>query len=166
MIHPEGMIQTRKGSGIFPTGKFPPESVFLRRENLSRWEEFCQAVTPGKNRLLIGWFGVEMAIAIKRIKSAIAVNAAYLNEWVDPGFSFALNGNHLITTAVVPTAAGIGLHLDPIGLTEAADRLLEWLLPGDKVLPTQLRGNAFRNCFALFAKRSSYLTHLSLVIRR
>ena len=166
MIHPEGIIQTSKGSGISPSGKFPPESVFLRRETSIRWEKICNRVAPGKNRLLIGWFVAKSAIAIKTIKSAIAINAAYLNEWVDPGFSFALNGNHLITTAVVPTAAGIGLRLDPIGLTEAADRLLEWLLPGYEALPSQMRGNAFRNCFALFAKRSSYLTHLSLVISR
>jgi photosystem II P680 reaction center D1 protein len=96
------------------------------------WERFCRWVTSTDNRIYIGWFGVMMiptlsTAAIAFIIAFIAappVDMAGTGTWVSGSL---LDGNNLMTAAVVPTSAAIGLHFYPIW--EAAS-LEEWLSNG------------------------------------
>ncbi len=99
---------------------------------LSPWERFCHWVTSTENRIYIGWFGV---LAIPTLSTAaivfvLAIIAAPAVDMDGTGYVIAgslLDGNNLITAAVVPTSAAIGLHFYPIW--EAAS-LNEWLTNG------------------------------------
>jgi photosystem II P680 reaction center D1 protein len=96
------------------------------------WEQFCNWVTSTENRIYIGWFGL---IAIPTLLTATTcfslafVNAPSVDmEGVrDPIEGALLAGNNLITAAVIPTSAAIGLHFYPIW---AAASLDEWLYNG------------------------------------
>jgi photosystem II P680 reaction center D1 protein len=96
------------------------------------WERFCQWITSTDNRLYIGWFGVIMiptlsTAAIVFLLAMIAappVDAYGTGEMISGSL---LDGNNLMTAAVVPTSAAIGLHFYPIW--EAAS-LNEWLSNG------------------------------------
>nr|WP_315862294.1 photosystem II q(b) protein [Halomicronema hongdechloris] len=96
------------------------------------WERFCRWVTSTENRIYVGWFGVLMVptLATAAIVFVLAFLAAPAVDIDGTGrlVSGALNhGNNLITGAVVPTSAAIGLHFYPIW--EAAS-LQEWLTNG------------------------------------
>ncbi|MEL6262775.1 MAG: photosystem II q(b) protein [Cyanobacteria bacterium J06626_6] len=99
---------------------------------LSSWERFCRWVTSTENRIYIGWFGV-LAIptlstaAIVFVLAIIAAPAVDMNGTGQMVSGSLLAGNNLITAAVVPTSAAIGLHFYPIW--EAAS-LEEWLING------------------------------------
>ncbi|MEL6779519.1 MAG: photosystem II q(b) protein [Cyanobacteria bacterium J06597_16] len=99
---------------------------------LSPWERFCRWVTSTENRLYIGWFGV---LAIPTLSTAavvfvLAIIAAPAVDMDGSGHMVAgslLDGNNLITAAVVPTSAAIGLHFYPIWEAASLD---EWLMNG------------------------------------
>lgn len=99
---------------------------------ISLWERFCRWVTSTDNRIYIGWFGV---IAIPTLSTAaivfvLAIVAAPAVDMDGTGHAITgslLSGNNLITAAVVPTSAAIGLHFYPIW--EAAS-VEEWLVNG------------------------------------
>ena len=99
---------------------------------LSPWERFCRWVTSTDNRIYIGWFGV---IAIPTLSTAaivfiLAIIAAPAVDMEGTGHAIAgslLDGNNLITAAVVPTSAAIGLHFYPIWEAASID---EWLING------------------------------------
>jgi photosystem II P680 reaction center D1 protein len=103
-----------------------------RRPQPISWERFCRWVTSTDNRIYIGWFGVLMiptlsTAAIAFIIAFIAappVDMAGNGTWISGSL---LDGNNLITAAVVPTSAAIGLHFYPIW--EAAS-VGEWLSNG------------------------------------
>ncbi|MBE9111997.1 photosystem II q(b) protein [Nodosilinea sp. LEGE 07298] len=104
----------------------------LRGRRVNRWERFCQWVTSTENRIYIGWFGVLMiptmaTAAVVFVLAFIAAPAVDLDGTGRAISGALLDGNNLITGAVVPTSAAIGLHFYPIW--DAAS-LQEWLVNG------------------------------------
>ncbi|MBE9215202.1 Photosystem Q(B) protein 1 [Plectonema cf. radiosum LEGE 06105] len=98
----------------------------------SIWERFCQWVTSTDNRLYIGWFGLVMIptlsiAAIVFIIAFIAAPPVDMGGWGEPISASLLQGNNIITAAVVPTSAAIGLHFYPVW---AAASFEEWLCNG------------------------------------
>lgn len=96
------------------------------------WDRFCDWVTSTDNRLYIGWFGVLMiptliASACCFVIAFFAAPSVDMEGIREPIIGSVLGGNNLITAAVVPTSAAIGLHFYPIW--EAAS-LEEWLYNG------------------------------------
>jgi photosystem II P680 reaction center D1 protein len=101
-------------------------------EAISLWEQFCRWVTSTNNRIYIGWFGMLMfpTMLIASIVFIIAIVAAPpvdMNGLGSPISGSLLDGNNLISAAVVPTSAAIGLHLYPIWEAGSID---EWLYNG------------------------------------
>lgn len=99
---------------------------------LSLWERFCRWVTSTENRIYIGWFGMLMfpTLSTAAIVFVLAMIAAPAVDMDGTGRLIAgslLDGNNVITAAVVPTSAAIGLHFYPIW--DAAS-LEEWLVNG------------------------------------
>lgn len=113
-----------------------PTRALKRRDNLAdllfRWERFCQWVTSTENRLYIGWFGIIMipTLSTAAIAFAIAFIAAPSVDMNGMGTSISgslLDGNNIITAAVIPTSSAIGLHFYPIWEAASID---EWLYNG------------------------------------
>ena len=82
---------------------------------LGVWERFCRWITSTNNRIYIGWFGVLMiptllAATICFIMAFIAAPAVDIDGIREPVIGSLLGGNNMITAAVVPTSAAIGLH--------------------------------------------------------
>lgn len=105
----------------------------LRVSNPQRlWERFCRWVTSTDNRIYVGWFGV---LAIPTLSTAaiaflLAIVAAPAVDMEGTGKMMSgalLDGNNLISAAVVPTSAAIGLHFYPIWEAASVD---EWLSNG------------------------------------
>jgi len=114
------------------TGTANSSKTIARRERIHPWERFCRWVTSTENRIYVGWFGVLMVptLATAAIVFVLAFLAAPAVDIDGTGrlVSGALShGNNLITGAVVPTSAAIGLHFYPIW--DAAS-LQEWLTNG------------------------------------
>lgn len=96
------------------------------------WERFCNWVTSTDNRFYVGWFGLLMIPTL--LTASICFILAFIGA---PGVDMAgirepvqgslLSGNNIITAAVVPTSAAIGLHLYPIW---EATSIAEWLYNG------------------------------------
>lgn len=96
------------------------------------WERFCQWVTSTDNRLYIGWFGLVMiptlsTAAIVFIIAFIAAPPVDMGGWGEPISGSLLDGNNIITAAVIPTSTAIGLHFYPIWAAASFD---EWLCNG------------------------------------
>jgi photosystem II P680 reaction center D1 protein len=109
-----------------------PETTLKNRQSVNSWEQFCQWVTSTDNRLYIGWFGVIMiptilTATIVFIIAFIAAPPVDMDGIGSPVVGSLLNGNNLITAAVVPTSAAIGLHFYPIWEAASLD---EWLYNG------------------------------------
>jgi photosystem II P680 reaction center D1 protein len=106
-----------------------------RREELdlfSLWERFCQWTTSTDNRLYIGWFGILMipticAASICFVLAFIAAPAVDIDGIREPVMGALTDGNSLISAAVVPTSAAIGLHFYPVW---QASSLAEWFYNG------------------------------------
>jgi photosystem II P680 reaction center D1 protein len=118
------------------------DSLFDRPKRLSEvleelieadpWERFCQWVTSTENRLYIGWFGLIMiptllTAATVFIIAFIAAPSVDINGSGELLSGALLDGNNLVTAAVVPTSAAIGLHFYPIWEAVSVD---EWLYNG------------------------------------
>ncbi len=96
------------------------------------WERFCQWITSTENRIYIGWFGVLMipvlaAGAFCFVIAFIASPPVDMDGIREPVIGSLLGGNNLLTAAVIPTSAAIGLHFYPMW---AASSLDEWLYNG------------------------------------
>ena len=96
------------------------------------WDCFCDWVTSTDNRIYIGWFGVLMIPTILTatvcfIIAFIVAPPVDLDGIREPVISSILGGNNLITAAVVPTSAAIGLHFYPLWEAASPD---EWLYNG------------------------------------
>ncbi|MCM1981613.1 Photosystem Q(B) protein 1 [Lyngbya confervoides] len=96
------------------------------------WDPFCEWITSTQNRFYLGWFGVLMiptlAVATLVFMLAfIAAPAVDMEGIREPIMGSILQGNNLLTAAVIPTSAAIGLHFYP--LWEAAS-MSEWLYNG------------------------------------
>lgn len=100
--------------------------------DLNLWAEFCRWITSTDNRLYIGWFGVLMIPTILVamtvfVLAFIAAPPVDMEGIREPVFGSLMSGNNLITAAVIPTSAAIGLHFYPIW---AASSIAEWLYNG------------------------------------
>lgn len=106
-----------------------------RREELDffkLWDRFCAWITSTENRLYIGWFGVLMIPTLLVATSCfilafIAAPGVDMEGIRDPIRGSLMDGNNIITAAVVPTSAAIGLHFYPIWEAASID---EWLYNG------------------------------------
>jgi len=96
------------------------------------WDQFCRWIVSTENRLYIGWFGVLM------IPTLLAATLCFVLAFVvappvdmegirEPIAGSLLSGNNLISAAVIPTSAAIGLHFYPIWNAASID---EWLYNG------------------------------------
>jgi photosystem II P680 reaction center D1 protein len=110
-------------------------SIFQKQSRLDlmeSWQGFSNWITSTNNRLYIGWFGVlaiptllvSAIVFVVAISSAPSVDMEGLRE---PIAGSLMAHNNLITAAVVPTSAAIGLHFYPIW---EADSMSEWLYNG------------------------------------
>lgn len=96
------------------------------------WDQFCQWITSTQNRIYIGWFGVLMiptllAATICFILAFLVGSPVDMEGIREPIAGSLLSGNNLITAAVIPTSAAIGLHFYPIWDAASLD---EWLYNG------------------------------------
>lgn len=103
-----------------------------RRTLTQLWQQFCGWVTSTDNRIYIGWFGVLMiptmaTAAVTFIIAFIAAPPVDMAGMGTPITGSLLDGNNLMTAAVVPTSAAIGLHFYPIWEAASVD---EWLYNG------------------------------------
>jgi len=99
---------------------------------IGTWEGFCDWITNTENRLYIGWFGVLMIPTLLVATTVfmlalIAAPAVDMEGIREPIFGSLLGGNNLITAAVIPTSAAIGLHFYPIWDAASVE---EWLYNG------------------------------------
>lgn len=103
-----------------------------RLEIFKAWDRFCQWITSTENRIYIGWFGVLMiptllAAACCFILALIVAPSVDIDGIREPVMGSLMDGNNLITAAVVPTSAAIALHFYPIWEAASID---EWLYNG------------------------------------
>ncbi|KAJ4733618.1 Photosystem II protein D1, partial [Rhynchospora pubera] len=103
-----------------------------RRESTSLWGRFCNWITSTENRLYIGWFGVLMIPTLLTATSVfiiafIAAPPVDIDGIREPVSGSLLYGNNIISGAIIPTSAAIGLHFYPIWEAASVD---EWLYNG------------------------------------
>lgn len=96
------------------------------------WDRFCDWIASTDNRLYIGWFGVlliptALTAAVVFILAFIAAPPVDIDGIREPVIGSLLGGNNLISAAVVPTSAAIGLHFYPLW---SATSIEEWLYNG------------------------------------
>ncbi|WP_013323757.1 photosystem II q(b) protein [Gloeothece verrucosa] len=96
------------------------------------WELFCQWITSTNNRIYVGWFGILMipvlfAAAACFVIAFVAAPPVDMEGIREPIFGSLLSGNNLISAAVIPSSAAIGLHFYPIWDAASID---EWLYNG------------------------------------
>lgn len=104
----------------------------LRWERRSVWGRFCNWVTSTHNRIYIGWFGVLMIPTLLVattcfILAFIAAPPVDMEGIREPVFGSLMSGNNMMSAAVVPSSAAIGLHFYPLW---AASSIEEWLYNG------------------------------------
>lgn len=90
-----------------------------QQNSLSVWARFCDWITSTENRIYIGWFGVLMiptlsVATITFILAFMGAPAVDVDRIREPVAGALMSGNNIITAAVVPTSAAIGLHFYPI----------------------------------------------------
>lgn len=96
------------------------------------WESFVNWITSTRRRIYVGWFGVLMiptALVAATVFAIAFVAAPHVDlEGIrEPVAGAILDGNNLLTAAIVPTSAAIGLHFYPLW---QADSVAEWLYNG------------------------------------
>ena len=110
-------------------------TILYRRSRTSQfnlWERLRTWITSTRNRIYIGWFGVLM-IPTLLVATTCFVLAFITAPPVDmegirePVFGSLMSGNNMVSAAVVPTSAAIGLHFYPLW---DASSIEEWLYNG------------------------------------
>ncbi|KAK4794367.1 hypothetical protein SAY86_012361 [Trapa natans] len=107
-------------------------AILERRESKSLWGRFCNWITSTENRLYIGWFGVLMIPTLLTATSVfiiafIAAPPVDIDGIREPISGSLLYENNIISGAIIPTSAAIGLHFYPIWEAASVD---EWLYNG------------------------------------
>ncbi|HIK29091.1 MAG: Photosystem Q(B) protein 1 [Oscillatoriaceae bacterium SKW80] len=110
-------------------------TIVRRRQEVdifTQWDRFGDWITSTDNRIYIGWFGVlgipcALAAAICFVLAFIAAPSVDMEGIREPIIGSIMGGNNLITAAVVPTSAAIGLHFYPLWAAASVD---EWLYNG------------------------------------
>lgn len=108
------------------------KTTLEQSEQISQWERFCRWVTSTNNRIYIGWFGILMiptmlTASIVFIIAIVAAPPVDLDGLGSPLAGSLLDGNSIISAAVIPTSAAMGLHFYPIWEAASVD---EWLYNG------------------------------------
>lgn len=96
------------------------------------WDLFCNWITNTRNRIYIGWFGVLMIptslVAVTCFLLAFVTAPAVDMDGIrEPINGSLLGGNNIVTAAVIPTSAAIGLHFYPLW---ESSFIGEWLYNG------------------------------------
>lgn len=96
------------------------------------WNSFSAWLTSADNRIYIGWFGVllvptALAAIFCFVLAFLVAPPVDIDGIREPIYGALLGGNNIVTAAVIPTSAAIGLHFYP--LWEAA-HIEEWLYNG------------------------------------
>ncbi|CAI9278297.1 unnamed protein product [Lactuca saligna] len=107
-------------------------AILERCERKSVWGRFCNWITNTENHLYLGWFGVLMiptllttnSVFIIAFIAAPLVDIDGIRELVSRSL---LYGNNIISRAIIPTSAAIGLHFYLIWKATFVD---EWLYNG------------------------------------
>ncbi|KAL8232712.1 hypothetical protein R6Q57_002490 [Mikania cordata] len=107
-------------------------TILERCKSESLWGHFCNWITRTENRLYIGWFGVSMIPTLLTatyvfIIAFIAAPPVNIDGIREPVSGSLLYGNNIISGAIIPTSAAIGLHFYPIWEATSVD---EWLYIG------------------------------------
>ncbi|KAJ4699654.1 Photosystem II protein D1, partial [Melia azedarach] len=107
-------------------------AILERRESERLWGRFCNWITSTENRLYIGWFGVLMIPTLLTATSVfiiafIAAPPVDIDGIREPVSGSLLMENNIISGAIIPTSAAIGLHFYPIWEAASVD---EWLYNG------------------------------------
>lgn len=110
-------------------------TTFQPRRELERsigWESFSNWITSTNHRIYIGWFGVLMipsllVATVTFLLAFIAAPPVDMEGIREPIIGSIVGHNNLLTAAVVPTSAAIGLHFYPIWEASSID---EWLYNG------------------------------------
>src|SRR5664279_4011670 len=107
-------------------------AILEKRESTSLWGRFCNWITSTENRLYIGWFGVLMIPTLLTATSVfiiafIAAPPVDIDGIREPVSGSLLYGNNIISGAIIPTSAAIGLHFYPVWEAASVD---EWLYNG------------------------------------
>ncbi|MEO1669443.1 MAG: photosystem II q(b) protein [Cyanobacteria bacterium J06631_2] len=107
-------------------------TILDRLEQIDPWERFCRWITSTDNRIYIGWFGVLMIPTMLTASIVFILAIAFappvdMQGFGSPISGSLLDGNNLISAAVIPTSAAIGLHFYPIWEASSID---EWLCNG------------------------------------
>ena len=107
-------------------------AILERRESERLWGRFCNWITSTENRLYIGWFGVLMIPTLLTATSVfiiafIAAPPVDIDGIREPVSGSLLYGNNIISGAIIPTSAAIGLHFYPRWEAASVD---EWLYNG------------------------------------
>ncbi|KAH1113692.1 hypothetical protein J1N35_007070 [Gossypium stocksii] len=89
-------------------------AILKRRESESLWGRFCNWITSTENRLYIGWFGVLMIPTLLTATSVfiiafIATPLVDIDGIREPVSGSLLYGNNIISGAIIPTSAAIGI---------------------------------------------------------
>ncbi|WP_017328433.1 photosystem II q(b) protein [Synechococcus sp. PCC 7336] len=107
-------------------------TLVQRRESGSVWERFCEWVTSVDNRIYVGWFGVlfiptVLTATICFIIAFVGAPAVDIDGIREPVQGSLFGGNNIVSGAVIPQSAAIGLHFYPIWEAASMD---EWLYNG------------------------------------
>jgi photosystem II P680 reaction center D1 protein len=127
------LLAERKSTIYFKIKKREIMTAILeRRESTSLWARFCEWVTSTENRLYIGWFGVLMIPTLLTattvyIIAFIAAPPVDIDGIREPVAGSLLYGNNIISGAVIPSSASIGIHFYLIWEAAFFD---EWLYNG------------------------------------
>lgn len=115
---------------------FDPANLVEPTSGLARlkrfWSQYCEWMTSVENRIYLGWFGLLMipsgvAAAICFLLAFLAAPPVDMDGIRAPISGSLLGGNNIVTAAVIPTSAAIGLHFYPLWAASSVD---EWLYNG------------------------------------
>ena len=107
-------------------------AILERRESESLWGRFCNWITSTENHLYIRWFGILM-IPTLLIATSVFIIAFIASPPLDidgihePVSRSLLYENNIISGAIIPTSATIGLHFYPTWEVAFVDK---WLYNG------------------------------------
>ncbi|KAL6511428.1 hypothetical protein OROMI_034829 [Orobanche minor] len=98
------------------------------RKSESLWGRFCNWITSTENCLYIGWFGVLMIPILLTATSVffiafIVASPVNIDGIREPVSGSILYGNNIISGALIPTSAAMGLHFYPIRRSLVFSRL-------------------------------------------
>jgi small nuclear ribonucleoprotein (snRNP)-like protein len=107
-------------------------AILERRESESLWGRFCNWMTSTENRLYRGGCGGVMIPTLLTATSVfiiafIAAPPVDIDGIREPVSGSLLYGNNIISGAIIPTSAAIGLHFYPLWEAASVD---EWLYNG------------------------------------